>query len=126
MACRGSGVRVPSDPPKVGPGCDARLVNPAFIDVFVAWHLREGDALRLYMDGELVQESADPQRIPLGLQLVMGQLYTETVERFFIGHVDEVAIYDRPLKPQEIATHYQLLRPAKAPSDRADRGRDAI
>ena len=85
--------------------------------------VREGDALRLYMDGELVQETVDPERIPLGLQLVMGQLYTETVERFFIGHVDEVAIYDRPLTAAEVAKHHQLLRPAKK---QADRGRDAI
>jgi hypothetical protein len=85
--------------------------------------VREGDVLRLYMDGELVQEAVDPERIPLGLQLVMGQLYTETVERFFIGHVDEVAIYDRPLSADEVAKHFQLLRPAKKS---AERGRDAI
>jgi hypothetical protein len=53
----------------------------------------------------------------------MGQLYTETVERFFIGHVDEVAIYDRPLSADEVAKHFQLLRPAKK---RAERERDAI
>jgi hypothetical protein len=73
--------------------------------------VREGDKLRLYMDGALVREAEDRERIPLGLHLVMGQLYTETVERFFIGYVDEVAIYDRALTAEEVAAHHELLRP---------------
>jgi len=73
--------------------------------------VREGDQLKLYLNGELVQQVSDPEPTPLGLQLVMGQLYTETVERFFIGHVDEVAIYDRPLTDKEVRRRYELLRP---------------
>jgi hypothetical protein len=72
--------------------------------------VRAGAALRLYLNGELVQECEDPSRISLGLQLVMGQLYTETVERFFIGHIDEVAIYDRALPDGEVRRHFTQLR----------------
>jgi hypothetical protein len=45
------------------------------------------------------------------LHLVIGQLYTETVERFFIGQLDEVAIYNRALSGDEVETHHDLLRP---------------
>jgi hypothetical protein len=78
--------------------------------------VREGAALKLYLNGELVQQCEDAEPTPLGLQLVIGQLYTETVERFFIGHIDEVAIYDRALQSSEIAKHYQLLRPSAKPA----------
>jgi hypothetical protein len=72
--------------------------------------IREGSKLRLYLDGELVQEGEDPAATPLGLQLVIGQLYTETVERFFIGQLDEVAIYDRALPEAEVRRHFERLR----------------
>lgn len=75
--------------------------------------LRDGNDLRLYLDGNLVASNKDSSTMALGLQLVLGQLYTETVERFFIGHVDEVAIYDRALRATEIRQHYELLRPRR-------------
>lgn len=79
--------------------------------------IREGAELKLYLNGELVQHGEDKEPTPLGLQLVIGQLYTETVERFFIGHIDEVAIYDRALQSSEVARHHELLRPsAKRPA----------
>jgi hypothetical protein len=80
--------------------------------------VREGDELRLYLDGELVQQATTAERLPRGLQLVVGQLYTETVERFFIGHVDEIAIYDRPLSEREIQRRHELLRPSEQDDDR--------
>jgi hypothetical protein len=76
--------------------------------------VRRGDALELYIDGALVQQAQDDSPTPSGLQLVIGQLYTETVERFFIGHLDEVAIYDRALEADEVAEHHRLLRPEAA------------
>jgi hypothetical protein len=72
---------------------------------------RDGDKLLLYVDGELAHEAVDGSPTPRGLQLVIGQLYTETVERFFIGQLDEVAIYDRALSSEEAARHSRLLRP---------------
>ena len=79
--------------------------------------VKRDDELRLYVDGELVQTARDDQPTPQGLQLVIGQLYTETVERFFIGQLDEVAIYDRALDAGEVAEHYELLRPTQAPRE---------
>jgi hypothetical protein len=35
--------------------------------------------------------------------------------RPFIGQLDELAIYDRALSPEEIAKHFQLIRPKTAP-----------
>jgi hypothetical protein len=72
--------------------------------------VRQGTKLQLYLDGKLVQEGEDPSPTPLGLQLVIGQLYTETVERFFIGQLDEVAIYDRALPSDEVRHHFKCLR----------------
>jgi hypothetical protein len=80
--------------------------------------VRDGDELRLYLDGELVQQATTSERLPRGLQLVVGQLYTETVERFFIGHVDEIAIYDRPLGEKELRKRHELLRPSEHENDR--------
>jgi hypothetical protein len=73
--------------------------------------VREGNQLRLFLDGQLVASGKEPAKMRLGLQLVLGQLYSETVERFFIGHMDEVAIFGRALNVDEIRRHYQLLRP---------------
>jgi hypothetical protein len=73
--------------------------------------VRDGNALRLFLDGQLVATGKAPAKMRLGLQLVLGQLYSETVERFFIGHMDEVAIYGRALNESEIQRHYRLLRP---------------
>nr|MBA3481066.1 LamG domain-containing protein [Pirellulales bacterium] len=79
--------------------------------------VRDGEELRLYLDGHLVQQATSAEPLPHGLQLVVGQLYTETVERFFIGHVDEIAIYDRPLSEKEIRRRHELLRPSGRDDD---------
>jgi hypothetical protein len=74
--------------------------------------VKEGGELRLYVDGQLMQSAHDELPTPKGLHMVIGQLYTETVERFFIGQLDEVAIYGRALSSEEVAAHHDLLRPA--------------
>lgn len=83
--------------------------------------VRRGDQLYLYIDGARVQQAQDDSSTPRGLQLVIGQLYTESIERSFIGHLDEVAIYDRALEAEEVAEHHRLLRPAAAESTSAPR-----
>jgi hypothetical protein len=72
--------------------------------------VKERGELRLYVDGVLVQSAHDELPTPKGLHMVIGQLYTETVERFFIGQLDEVAVYGRALSPTEISRHHTLLR----------------
>jgi hypothetical protein len=74
--------------------------------------VKQSDQLRLYVDGELKHTVTDDKPTPKDLHLVIGQLYTETVERFFRGQLDEVAIYSRALGADEVAEHHELLRPA--------------
>jgi hypothetical protein len=72
--------------------------------------VKDGGELRLYVNGALMQTVYEEHPTPKGLQLVIGQLYTESVERYFIGQLDEAAIYDRPLTESEIRRRYELLR----------------
>jgi hypothetical protein len=72
--------------------------------------VRKGSDLSLYLDGELVQTGRLEIATPKGLQLVVGQLYTESLARPFIGYLDELAIYDRALGEEEVEEHYRLIR----------------
>jgi hypothetical protein len=81
------------------------------------------DTLELYIDGELVgtspaaplaAEDGDetcPCRLLIGRlkQWVVPPLYSEI--RPFEGRLDELAVYDRPLSPDEIRRHAGLRRP---------------
>jgi hypothetical protein len=82
--------------------------------------VKEGREMRLFLDGQLMQTAHDDLPTPKGLHLVIGQLYTETVERFFIGQLDEVAIYARPLTSRQVRRHYELLRGEQEPSGPAN------
>ncbi len=76
--------------------------------------VKEGTQMRLYLDGKLVETAVDEAPTPKGLHMVIGQLYTETAERFFIGQLDEVAIYRRALSSQEVSAHHELLHPVSS------------
>jgi hypothetical protein len=73
---------------------------------------KEGTKLHLFVDGVLVDTTENVNLTPNGLQLVIGQLYTDSLDRFFVGQLDEIAIYDRALSPREAARHHDLLRPS--------------
>ena len=70
--------------------------------------------MRLYVNGELVAEGEDASELPSGLRLLVGRLYPSQGVRPFIGQLDELALYNRALSAEEIATHYQLVRPKTA------------
>jgi hypothetical protein len=74
---------------------------------------KEGANMRLYINGELVAEGEDPSPLPSGLRLLVGKLYPASGDRPFIGQLDELALYNRALKPEEIGAHYHLVRPSK-------------
>lgn len=78
--------------------------------------VKDGDLMRLYVNGELVGEGEDTNELPAGLRLLIGRLYPSRNARPFIGQLDELALYNRALSPEEISKHYLLLRPQKAPS----------
>tara|TARA_R110002049_G_scaffold46487_1_gene135113 strand:+ start:43361 stop:44860 length:1500 start_codon:yes stop_codon:yes gene_type:complete len=73
------------------------------------WHhlaaRKENDRLSLWVDGRMSAERTDTSLLNENMQIVIGQLYVTRNERRYIGQVDEVAIYDRCLSPQEVRRH---------------------
>lgn len=74
---------------------------------------KDGPTMQLYVNGELVAEGRDPSPLPTGLRLLIGRLYPSSGDRPFKGQLDELALYNRALRPEEISTHYHLVRPIK-------------
>lgn len=70
--------------------------------------VKEGEALRLHLNGEIVATATDPRPVPIDMRLVIGQIFTERAERPFIGQLDEVAIYEHALSTEEIERHYRF------------------
>jgi hypothetical protein len=73
-----------------------------------------GDRMELYLDGVLTRsEPLDPDRATTPCRMLVGRLLTThqnapEKNRPLIGRVDELALYDRPLSAEEVATHFQL------------------
>jgi hypothetical protein len=76
-----------------------------------AWqHLvaqKQGDRMSFWIDGRLTAEQSDPHLLNEKLQIVIGQLYLTRTERRFVGQIDEVAIYDHCLSPDELRRHIE-------------------
>jgi hypothetical protein len=72
------------------------------------------DRLELYLNGELTGTTpADADSATGPCRLVVGRLKTgrqpnQTQIRPFVGRLDELAVYDRPLSPEDIRRHYEL------------------
>jgi hypothetical protein len=71
---------------------------------------KDGPHMRLYVNGELVADGEDASELPAGLRLLIGRLYPSQSARPFIGQLDELALYNRALSPEEITHHYKLVR----------------
>ena len=66
-----------------------------------------GDFLRMYIDGKLEAENkatATKELFDNNTPLRIGQDFNEDAKRFFIGVIDEVAIFNRALSQVEIKT----------------------
>jgi hypothetical protein len=72
---------------------------------------KDGPHMRLYINGEQVAEGEDSSDLPSGLRLLVGRLYPDRGVRPFVGQLDELALYNRALASEEIARHFQLIRP---------------
>jgi hypothetical protein len=77
--------------------------------------VKDGSAMRLYIDGNLTAEINDANELPQHLRVLIGQLHPYSAVRPapvspFVGEMDEVAIYDRALTEAEIESHYQLVQ----------------
>ena len=76
------------------------------------WHhaaisFKGGDFLRMYIDGQLEAENkatATKELFDNNTPLRIGQDFNEDATRFFIGVIDEVAIFNRALTQAEIKT----------------------
>lgn len=82
------------------------------------WHhvvaQKDRDRLELYLDGKLEGTAqADPDEETSPCRLIVGRLKTEPQPniyqvRPFVGRLDELAVYDRPLSSEDIRQHYEL------------------
>jgi hypothetical protein len=71
--------------------------------------------MELYMDGAHTQPvSLHPDVATEACQLLIGRLKPEprlpgrVHSRPFVGRIDELALYDRPLTAEEVRRHYEL------------------
>ena len=91
--------------------------------------VRNGSHLQLYADGKVVAMAQDSSDLGSGLRVLMGQLFPrnsymkdEVSARLFVGELDEVALYNRPLSDAEIQKHVQFARPVSdSPTPKANR-----
>jgi hypothetical protein len=73
-----------------------------------------GDRIELYLDGRLSSSlSITPDHSDVACQLVLGRPTALpgsglSIDRPFVGRIDEVALYDRPLTAEEIQDHHRL------------------
>jgi hypothetical protein len=59
----------------------------------------------LWVDGRLAAETTNLAPLSENVQILVGQVYPTSAYRRFVGQVDEIAIYDRCLTPQEFRKH---------------------
>jgi hypothetical protein len=82
--------------------------------------VKDGAEMRLYVNGRLVATGQDATELPSGLTLIVGQLDEVRVDRRFVGQLDELAIYARPLTAEEVHRRYELIRNPPQPPKRPD------
>lgn len=79
-----------------------------------SWHhivsLRDGETLRIYLDGKLVSETSEPQKntdvgddLKFGIQITHGAIYSK-----FIGSMDEIRFYNKALNAVEVDLLHKL------------------
>jgi hypothetical protein len=80
--------------------------------------VKQKTAMRLYIDGKLVATEKDTKPLAAGMRLIVGRTFgSETsFNPFFVGQLDELAIYGRALPESEIADHTQAVEFKRPPS----------
>jgi hypothetical protein len=100
-------------------------------DIYVPYHWHHlvaqvaGDRMELYLNGAVqTSQAIGPAGSTAPCQVLLGRLTTLTeskqihhtgFRRAFVGLIDEVALYDRPLTAEEIRTHYGLATRSDRP-----------
>jgi len=87
------------------------------------WHhvvaQTRGDRMELYLDGATLPSlSLSSERATEACQFLVGRLKPpgNWESRPFVGRIDELALYDRPLSAEEVRRHYGLGTPGDRPS----------
>jgi hypothetical protein len=75
--------------------------------------MKDGNSMKLFLNGKQVAEAEDTSGAPEGLRVMIGQLYSLNSDpsmaiRPFVGELGEVALYDRALTQAEINKHMTL------------------
>jgi hypothetical protein len=83
--------------------------------------VKRGKAMQLYHDGKKVAEAVDKSRLPHAFYLAIGQHFCSNLavgQYAFVGQLDELAIYGRALRMDEIVRHYEIIHSVQhKPSD---------
>ncbi len=79
--------------------------------------------LNFYVNGEVVATENSPWKPNDTMPLRIGAGMSELSEAgyYFIGNIAEVAVYDRPLGPDRIRTHWEKGRASDADANRAEK-----
>jgi hypothetical protein len=87
------------------------------------WHHVVGQVrvgrMELFVDGEPESSlSVNPDHQETSCRFLLGRLTPRTgtgisIDRPLVGRLDEVALYDHPLTPEQIREHHRLGRPAR-------------
>lgn len=77
--------------------------------------VKDGSQMRLYLNGQLTATDEDPTSLAQGLVVLVGQLDEDRDYRRFVGQLDELAIYPRALREDEVQDHYRLVRAQEPP-----------
>jgi hypothetical protein len=73
--------------------------------------VKEGAEMRLYLDGQRVGTEHVETYLAKRLSLVVGQPQSDAPRDFwFVGQLDELALYEHALTEEEIAAHYKAIR----------------
>jgi Concanavalin A-like lectin/glucanases superfamily len=71
--------------------------------------VKEGPAMRLYLDGQIVAHGNDATDIAVPPFVLLGQLRTNYRERAYVGQLDELAMYNRALGDAEVVEHFKAV-----------------
>ena len=71
----------------------------------------------LWIDGQLSAERENPSPLNKNVQILVGQVYPSSSYRRFVGQIDEIAIYDRCVPPEELRNHIKAAGRPVAPEN---------
>ena len=71
--------------------------------------VKSADQMQLFMNGHLIGQKQESSDLAKGLIAVVGQISDSRTDRMYFGELDELAIYNRALSEDEIASHHRAM-----------------